>query len=86
MSGVRLLVSALLVHSEQAPIFTPVALVVLGGDLPLGLPLIKELENKGYIVITSVTMPHAVTEIESQCNGYVRALILDPYEVCSPKL
>ncbi|KAF7440581.1 hypothetical protein PC9H_000927 [Pleurotus ostreatus] len=54
--------------------------VVLGGDLPLGLPLIRELENKGYIVITSVTTPHAVTEIESQCNGYVRALILDPYE------
>lgn len=86
MSGARLLVSARVVCSEQEPIFTTVALVVLGGDLPLGLPLIKELEAKGYIVITSVTTPHAVTEIESQCNGYVRALILDPYEVRSPKL
>ncbi|KAI0361858.1 hypothetical protein OH77DRAFT_1440854 [Trametes cingulata] len=54
--------------------------VVLGGDSPLGLPLIQDLEKKGYIVITSVSTPEAVQEVESQCHGYVRALVLDPTE------
>ncbi|KAG0705121.1 hypothetical protein DFH29DRAFT_848266 [Suillus ampliporus] len=54
--------------------------VVLGGDHPLGLPLIVELEQKGYIVITSVSTPEAVGSIESKGHGYVRALILDPNE------
>ncbi|KAI0672714.1 hypothetical protein C8Q78DRAFT_990143 [Trametes maxima] len=54
--------------------------IVLGGDFPLGLPLIQDLEKKGYIVITSVSTPEAVDEIESKCNGYVRALVLDPTE------
>ncbi|KAI0374661.1 hypothetical protein BV20DRAFT_935214 [Pilatotrama ljubarskyi] len=54
--------------------------VVLGGDSPLGLPLIQDLEKKGYIVITSVSTPETVQELESQCHGYVRALVLDPTE------
>ncbi|KAH7926637.1 hypothetical protein BV22DRAFT_1032635 [Leucogyrophana mollusca] len=54
--------------------------VVLGGDHPLGLPLIVELEQKGYIVIVSVSTPEAVDEIESKGHGYVRALVLDPNE------
>ncbi|KAL1944414.1 hypothetical protein VTO73DRAFT_2844 [Trametes versicolor] len=54
--------------------------VVLGGDSPLGLSLIQDLEKKGYIVITSVSTPEAVEEIESKCHGYVRALVLDPTE------
>ncbi|KAG1877713.1 hypothetical protein DFJ58DRAFT_720496 [Suillus subalutaceus] len=54
--------------------------VVLGGDHPLGLPLIIELEQKGYIVITSVSTPEAVNSIESKGHGYVRALVLDPNE------
>ncbi|KAG2147223.1 hypothetical protein BD769DRAFT_1597094 [Suillus cothurnatus] len=54
--------------------------VVLGGDHPLGLPLIIELEQKGYIVITSVSTPEAVSGIESKGHGYVRALVLDPNE------
>ncbi|KAG1756375.1 uncharacterized protein EDB91DRAFT_11830 [Suillus paluster] len=54
--------------------------VVLGGDHPLGLPLIIELEQKGYIVITSVSTPEAVGSIESKGHGYVRALVLDPNE------
>ncbi|RDX47034.1 hypothetical protein OH76DRAFT_1406420 [Lentinus brumalis] len=54
--------------------------VVLGGDTPLGLPLILDLEKKGYIVITSVAAPEAVDEIESKAHGYVRALVLDPTE------
>lgn len=58
-------------------------LVVLGGDHPLGLPLIIELEQKGYIVITSVSTPEAVSSIESKGHGYVRALVLDPNEVCN---
>lgn len=54
--------------------------VVLGGDHPLGLPLIIELEQKGYIVITSVSTPEAVSSIESKGHGFVRALVLDPNE------
>ncbi|KAH9848886.1 hypothetical protein C2E23DRAFT_841974 [Lenzites betulinus] len=54
--------------------------VVLGGDSPLGLPLIQDLEKKGHIVITSVATPEAVEEVESKCHGYVRALVLDPTE------
>ncbi|CAL1705225.1 unnamed protein product [Somion occarium] len=54
--------------------------VILGGDTPLGLPLILDLEVKGYIVITSVSTPEAVEEIEARTNGYVRALVLDPSE------
>lgn len=55
--------------------------VVLGGDSAHGLALVLELEKQGYIVITSVSAPEAVDEIESQCHGYVRALVLDPTEV-----
>ncbi|KAF8163410.1 hypothetical protein B0H34DRAFT_764941 [Crassisporium funariophilum] len=54
--------------------------VVLGGDTPYGLPLILELEKKGYIVIASVSTPEAVDELESKCKGYVKAHVLDPFE------
>ncbi|KAL4246110.1 hypothetical protein ABKN59_003283 [Abortiporus biennis] len=54
--------------------------VILGGDSPLGLPLILDLEKKGYIVITSVSNPDYVEQLEAQCHGYVRALVLDPSE------
>ncbi|KIL69847.1 hypothetical protein M378DRAFT_157079 [Amanita muscaria Koide BX008] len=54
--------------------------VVLGGDTPFALPLIRELENKGYIVIASVSTPEACSLLESKCQGYVRALVLDPSE------
>lgn len=56
--------------------------VILGGDHPLALPLIVELEKQGYIVITSVSSPEAVSDIESKGHGFVRALVLDPNEVC----
>ena len=55
--------------------------VVLGGDTPLGPPLIAGLEKEGYIVITSVASTNAVSSLESTGNGYVRALVLDPAEV-----
>jgi hypothetical protein len=55
---------------------------VLGGDTPLGIALILDLEKNGYIVITSVSTPEAVDEIEQQSHGYVRAIVLDPTEVC----
>jgi hypothetical protein len=58
--------------------------VILGGDQPLGLPLIMEFEKQGYIVITSVSSPEAVNAIESKGHGFIRALILDPNEVRSP--
>ncbi|EIM89815.1 uncharacterized protein STEHIDRAFT_145043 [Stereum hirsutum FP-91666 SS1] len=54
--------------------------VVLGGDTPLALPLIQDLEKNGFIVVTSVATPEAADELESRCNGYVRALVLDPVE------
>jgi hypothetical protein len=56
-------------------------LVILGGDHPLGLPLIVELEKQGYIVITSVSSASSVDVVERACQGYVRALVLDPCEV-----
>ncbi len=56
-------------------------IVVLGGDSPLGLPLILDLEKEGYIVITSVSTPEAVDDIEKRSHGYVRAIVLDPSEV-----
>ncbi|KAG6814574.1 hypothetical protein H0H92_000103 [Tricholoma furcatifolium] len=52
--------------------------VVLGGDTPLALPLILDLEAKGYIIIASVSTPDAVAALEQRCHGYVRALVLDP--------
>ncbi|KAH9900876.1 hypothetical protein C8Q73DRAFT_637494 [Cubamyces lactineus] len=55
-------------------------LLVLGGDSPLGIPLIQDLEKKGYVVIASVSTPEAVEQIESKCHGFVRALVLDPTE------
>ncbi|KAH0583671.1 hypothetical protein J132_00838 [Termitomyces sp. J132] len=54
--------------------------VVLGGDAPLALPLILDLEAKGFIVIASVSTPEAVSALEQQSHGYVRALVLDPNE------
>lgn len=56
-------------------------LVVLGGDRPIGLPLILDLEKKGYIVITSVESSAAVESVESKTHGYVRALVLEPTNV-----
>jgi hypothetical protein len=55
--------------------------VVLGGDKPLALPLILDLEKKGYIVVASVSTSHAVDELESKTHGYVRGLVLDPVDV-----
>ncbi|KDR81713.1 hypothetical protein GALMADRAFT_239864 [Galerina marginata CBS 339.88] len=54
--------------------------VVLGGDTPYALPLILDLEKQGYIVIASVSTPHAVEVLESKTQGYVKALVLDPFE------
>ncbi|KAI6045545.1 hypothetical protein EDC04DRAFT_3053877 [Pisolithus marmoratus] len=54
--------------------------VVLGSDHPLALPLILELEKKGYIVIASVSSAEAVGPLEAKGHGFVRALVLDPNE------
>ncbi|KAJ7286149.1 hypothetical protein C8J57DRAFT_658689 [Mycena rebaudengoi] len=54
--------------------------VVLGADSPLALPLIIDLEKKGYIVIASVSNGEIGQNIERRCQGYVRALLLDPNE------
>jgi hypothetical protein len=61
--------------------------VVLGGDNPVALPLILALEKKGFIIIASVATPEAVDELERAGKGYVKALVLDPFEVriCSPR-
>ena len=55
--------------------------VVLGGDTPYGPPIIQEFEKKGYIVIASVSNSDAVEALESHCHGFVKALVLDPFEV-----
>lgn len=50
--------------------------------MALGPALISGLVKEGYIVITSVSDPDAVAEVEALGNGYVRALVFDPTEVC----
>lgn len=57
--------------------------VVLGGDTPYGAPIIQEFEKKGYIVIASVSNSEAVEALESRFQGFVKALVLDPFEVCT---
>ena len=59
---------------------------MLGGDNPVALPLILALEKKGFIVIASVATPEAIDELEHAGKGYVKALVLDPFEVrlCLP--
>lgn len=57
------------------------ALVILGGDHPLGLDLIIQLEKSGYIVLVSASTLEAADAIEKKTNGYVRALVLDPSRV-----
>ncbi|KZS88373.1 hypothetical protein SISNIDRAFT_479952 [Sistotremastrum niveocremeum HHB9708] len=54
------------------------ALVVLGADSLIGLPLVLDLEKSGFIVIASVASPEAAENIQNQGHGYIRALILDP--------
>ncbi|KAL0573406.1 hypothetical protein V5O48_008554 [Marasmius crinis-equi] len=54
--------------------------VILGGDTPLGHPLVLDLEKKGYIVIASVSTQDAADALERKAHGYVRALVLDPLE------
>ena len=54
---------------------------MLGGDNPVALPLILALEKKGFIIVASVACPEAVDEIERAGKGYVKALVLDPFEV-----
>ena len=56
-------------------------LVILGADSPYALPLILDLEQKGFIVIASVATVEGVETLEHQCKGYVKALVLDPHEV-----
>jgi hypothetical protein len=59
----------------------PLRLVLLGGDTIFALPLVQDLEKKGYVVIASVSTPEACSALENKCQGYVRALVLDPSEV-----
>lgn len=72
---------ALFEHVKNGPKGAVGPVVVLGGDTPLAFPLILDLEKKGFIVVASVATPEAADELEGRCNGYVRALVLDPVEV-----
>ncbi|KAJ7074165.1 hypothetical protein C8F01DRAFT_1205345 [Mycena amicta] len=54
---------------------------VVGGDAPLALPLVLDLERKGYIVITSVSTADLGADLERRSKGYVRALVLDPNDI-----
>ena len=55
--------------------------MLLGGDHPVALPLILALEKQGFIIVASVATPEAVDELERAGKGYVKALVLDPFEV-----
>ncbi|KAH9981124.1 hypothetical protein BGW80DRAFT_1162297 [Lactifluus volemus] len=54
--------------------------VLLGADNPVAVPLMLALEKKGFIIIASVATPEGVERVERAGNGYVRALVLDPFE------
>ena len=72
------------VVGKSLPLHTSLShhlLVILGGDSPYALPLILDLERKGFIVIASVATVEGVEALEHQCKGYVKALVLDPQEV-----
>jgi hypothetical protein len=60
--------------------------VLLGADNPVAVPLMLALEKKGFIIIASVATPEGVERVERAGNGYVRALVLDPFEVRQPSL
>ena len=50
-----------------------------GRDSLYASPLISDLEKDYTIVISSsVSIPEAVDALVSQCNGYVKAHVLDP--------
>jgi hypothetical protein len=70
----------------KLPIFTADGMliefaVVLGADIAFGFQLVLELESRGFIVIATVSKSDTIEEIESNGNGYIRALVLDPTEV-----
>lgn len=56
-------------------------IVVLGGDTIAGPALVHSLEKRGYVVITSVSTPDAVDQLEKKSKGNVKALVLNPKEV-----
>lgn len=60
--------------------------VVLGADSPVGVALATQLELAGFVVIASVSAAESISNFESQFNGYVKALVLDPEEVSSSNL
>ncbi|KAF8643847.1 hypothetical protein AX16_008864 [Volvariella volvacea WC 439] len=65
-------------QSVNTPTARKQVIVLLGGDTPLGLSLIQELENKGYIIIATVSSEEAVESLERSCQGYVKAVVFDP--------
>lgn len=56
--------------------------MVLGGDEPLAFPMIESLQQCGYIVVASVRTPEAAEELERTSEGYLRAIVLNPSDVC----
>jgi len=54
------------------------AIVVLGADHPLGLPICASLEKQGYIVIATTSAPTYASKLTKMSTGYLRALSLEP--------
>ncbi|KAG8880075.1 hypothetical protein FRB98_005343 [Tulasnella sp. 332] len=57
--------------------------VVLGADSPFGPLVVSDLRSRGYIVIASVASEDAVADIEKIDRGFIKALVLDPYDPSS---
>ncbi|EJU05650.1 hypothetical protein DACRYDRAFT_20073 [Dacryopinax primogenitus] len=56
------------------------AIVVLGADHPLGLPVCASLEKQGYIVIATTSTPSYASKLTKASSGYLRIVPLEPAE------
>lgn len=56
--------------------------MVLGADSLAGPALVHSLEKRGYVVIASAATAEAVEMLEKRSKGFVRALVLNPQDVC----
>lgn len=59
------------------------AVVVLGANSPLGRELALDLERRGFVVVATVADPADVDSLERNSRGWLKVLVLDPYEVRS---
>lgn len=58
------------------------AVILLGADGQVGADIATDLESRGFVVIASVSHHSHVEQLEKQGRGFIKALVLDPFQVC----